>query len=151
MMISLDLQNDKLTTIPNFASIFPKLQYLDLSGNALHFMESSSFAGLTYSTTLTIRKNNLTHIPIAISKASHLGCLRIDHKHIDTVKDSDLSSLQNLGFLNVNDNSLVSLSPFAFEYNHMLLDVDMHNTCLGQIQKTLLCLNNLAVYHLVYL
>ena len=69
---SLKLQYDQLTTIPKLINIFPKLETLYLTGNALHYIESSSLAGLTSLTTLDIGSNRFTRIPFAVNKAVNL-------------------------------------------------------------------------------
>ena len=138
---SLILQHNQLTTLPRLGPMFPSLESLDLSGNALHYIESSSLAGLTSLNDLDISDNHFTRIPFAVNKAFNLNKLKIDNNQIDTVEDLDLSSLQNLTRLYMDGNPLVYLSPNAFTYNPLLNLVYISATNLGHLPQALLRLN----------
>ena len=96
---------------------------------------------------LDIGGNHLTRIPFAVSKAYNLRDLRVDHNQIDTVEDSDLSSLHNLTSLSLIGNTIAYLSPFAFTHNPLLYTIDISYTNIGHVPRALLGLNEL---HIVY-
>ena len=139
----LSLQYDQLTTIPKLARIFPRLEYLLLRNNALHFIENSSLAGLTSLTDLDLNNNNLTHIPFAVNMAVNLRHLYIANNQIDTVEDIDLSRLYTLITLSMDDNPIVYVSPFAFAHNPLLFSIDMRSTNIGHLPKAVLGLKHL--------
>ena len=145
----LSLKYDQLTTLPKLASIFPRLHLLNLRGNALHFIESSSFFGLNSLTYINLGDNNFTRIPFAVNQAFSLRTLSVDYNQIDTIEDLDLSSLRNLTKLLVNDNPIVYISPFAFTHTPFLDYIDMKFTNLSHIPKALLALNNLSTVVLI--
>ena len=146
-LIDLNLSINQLTTIPKFGSTFPRIESLSLRGNALHFIESSSFIGLTHLRSLEIDDNKFTSIPFAVSKASHLSSLDVRGNMIDTIRDMDLSNLQNLTSLHLDNNPLVNVSTSAFTNNHLLQEIFMRSSNLTHIPRALLGLNNLnAVY-----
>ena len=78
----LSLQHDQLTTIQKLSHIFPSLQTLNLYDNKLHFIESSSFAGLTSLTALNLGYSNLTSIPFAVNMAINLRELWVHSNRI---------------------------------------------------------------------
>ena len=140
---SLKLRNDKLTTIPQLALIFPKLENLDIQLNEFHFIESRAIAGLTSLTYFNLGFNHFTHIPFAVNKAFNVQSLWVDGNQIETVEELDLFRLHNLTTLLLYRNPIVYLSPFAFTHNPLLNHIDMRFTNLMHIPKALLGLNNL--------
>ena len=103
--------------------------------NDLHFIESNSLAGLPSLAYLNIGGNHLTRIPFAVSKAYNLRDLRFDHNQIDTVEDSDLSSLHILTSLSLIGNHIAYLSPFAFTHNPLLYNIDISYTNIGHVPR----------------
>ena len=97
----LSLQLNNLTTVPKLGHIFPSLVYLMLYGNDLHFIESSSLAGLTSLFWLNIAGNHLTRIPFAVNKALNLHQLFVSYNQIQTVEYFDLGRLHNLTVLDL--------------------------------------------------
>ena len=114
------LRYDKLSTIPKLATIFPRQVVLNLEGNALQFIESNSFAGLTSLSELDIRGNRLTRIPFAVNKLFNLHHLDASDNQIYTVDDLDFANLQNLSTLFLHHNPLVYISPLAFLHTPLL-------------------------------
>ena len=144
----LSLQYDQLTTILNLSSIFPHLEYLFLRGNALHFNESRSFAGMNSLATLDLSLNYLSRIPFAVNKAFNLHELDVSGNQIDTVKNLDLSGLQHLISLDLHDNPLAYISPLAFSHNPLLNEINIFSTNLGHVPQALLGLNHLRNVYL---
>ena len=145
---SLTLRFDQLTTIPKLVHIFPSLQSLGLYGNNLHFVESSSLAGLNSLTELNLGANHLTRIPFAVSMTHSLHYLFVQINQIDTVEESDLSRLQNLTYLYLSNNPLVYVAPFAFTHNPLLNNIYMQSTNIGYVPGALLGLDNLRYVQL---
>ena len=140
---TISLKFDKMTTIPKLAHIFPRLQTLSLNGNALHFIENNTLAGLNSLTYLDLGHNDLTHIPYAVNMAVSLHRLYLNDNQLATVEDFDLSRLPNLATLSLLDNPIVTLSPIAFSHNHLLDNIDLRSTQLGHVPRALLGLSNL--------
>ena len=139
---SISLASDNLTTLPKFAT-FPNLKYLDLFMNAILFIESNTFVGLTSLVHIDLNYNHLTRIPFAINKATNLHRLIVGHNQIGTIEDFDLSGLHNLTSVFLHSNPLVYISPFAFQHTPLLSSIYMDSTNLGHVPQALLGLTNL--------
>ena len=139
----LTLQHDQLTIFPKLASVFPNLQFLDLSHNLLYFIESTSLAGLSSLTTLDVRGNQLTCVPSAINRATNLRTLYMYDNQIHTVEDYDLLQLHTLTQIFLSTNPLVYISPYAFKHNPLLTFIHLDSTKLGCVPRAILDLKHL--------
>ena len=140
---SLTLRDDKLTIFPKLTTILPNLQFLDLSYNLLHFIESTSLAGLHSLATLSIYYNQFLSVPSAINSATNLKTLHVAYNNIQTVEDFDFLRLHNLTQVILTGNPLVYVSPYAFTHSPLLNYVYLDNTMLDHVPRALLGLKHL--------
>ena len=140
---SLTLQYDKLSIFPITAAVFPKLQYLDLAHNLLHFIPSTALISMSFLSSLYISYNRFTSIPSAINRATNLQTLYVDNNQIDTVEDFDLLRLHNLTKIDLSDNPLDYISPYAFKHNPLLNYINLYYTMLERIPQALIGLKHL--------
>ena len=144
----LSLMHNKLTTMPKLDAVFPKLEYLYLNGNALHYIADSSLTGLTSLVAFDISYNAFTHIPFAVNEATSLQYLNVEHNKIETVEEMDLMRLHNLTHIYLMGNPIVYVSPHAFLHNPWLSAVFLENTTLGHIPLAVIGLGHFSQINL---
>ena len=147
---SVTLQHDQLTVFPKLATIFPKVQTLDVSNNLLYFIDSYLMSGLSSLTTLNIGHNQFTSVPSAVNRATNLQTLDVQFNKIDTVEDFDFLHLKHLNSIILYGNPLVYLSPYAFKHNPLLSYVNLFTTLLGHIPRAVLGLKHMLNLYLNY-
>ena len=145
---SLTLQYDKLSIFPKIATLFPKLQYLDLRNNLLHFIPSTALLNMSSLSSLYISHNRFTSIPSAINRATNLQTLYVENNQIDTVEDFDLQRLHSLTKIVLSGNPLDYLSPYAFKHNPLIYSVNLYSTMLGRIPQALVDLKHLQYIYI---
>ncbi len=105
---SLDLYNNKLTTISNDIGKLINLDYLELKDNELISLPGKAFKKLKKLEVLRVNNNKLTEIPKEIGDLSVLTHLIIENNKLNKVAES-IGNLKKLEVLELTNNKITSL------------------------------------------
>ena len=146
---SLSLYDNQLVSLPNISGWFPSLSELNLSTNHLQHLSLGNFPLLNrldistnhlqhlslgyfpFLSDLHLSHNLFTQIPPALTRS--IDHLDMSDNQITSINDNDLRNLGNLKILELNNNPISYISPHAFKYNKMLLEIGLKHTNLFQI------------------
>ncbi len=125
---SLRLHNCALREVQS-AGLFDTLtdlEELDLSGNAIHNLQSDAFDNLT-----------------------SLKWLSLDNNSLSEIRGSTFRSLKNLNYLYLGNNELMFLHPLTFQNQSRLKHLELHQNQLRSLpEDVFLHLTDLHVLHL---
>ena len=106
---TLNLGENRLTTLPDSIFALTNLRELYLYGNLLTTLPNS-ICNLTNLRILYLNENRLTTLPDSISLLTNLHTFGLSHNRLTTLPNS-ISTLTNLQALNVDNNQLTTLPP----------------------------------------
>ncbi len=105
---SLDLYNNKLTTISNDIGKLINLDYLELKDNELISLPAKAFKKLKKLEVLRVNNNKLTEIPEEIGDLSVLTHLIIENNKLHKIAKS-IGNLKKLEVLQLKNNKIIAL------------------------------------------
>nr|XP_028564483.1 relaxin receptor 1-like [Podarcis muralis] len=117
-LLFLDLHNNLLRGLPNtsICSEMPKLNWLDLEGNQLHTLQSSSFRGCNEVTVLVLNRNKIERIQAGtFSNLNSLVELDLSSNRLKDLLPSSFKGLHELQQLNISNNPLHQIYPDEFD------------------------------------
>lgn len=130
---NVSLQDDNAHTLPESLVYFEKLKNLDVSGNDLEFVSDQSAKNIKSVTSLSMRNSNISRIPGSLHTMSSLQFLDLSGNSIHSLERDDLSGLQDLEVLFLNDNPILYLNKEVFAYLFNLRAIYLGNTNLTTI------------------
>lgn len=144
----INLGNNYLTSLPAWLTALPKLQRLNLMSNRLG-EDSVFFSRNKVLTSVNLQKNSLTRIPSAVQQNRRLESLWLGNNDLSVLNLDDIRRLRRLNDLNLYNTGLTQLPKTVRRLKHVkVLDLYYNNlTQLPRQLKRMKRLEQLALAH----
>lgn len=141
----LDLQFNRLQSVPEIIQNKSTIRTLDLSNNALIVLESDPFRTLRTLELLNLSANSLTAIGSdSLTGLINLKCLDLSANNLTQLDDKVLLPVTNLQYLNLSSNKLEVLNEVSFSSLTKLQQLDVSWNRLARVAPGSLELPSLA-------
>ena len=140
-LTSLDLYNNRLTTLLESIGQLTNLAFLNLTSNRLTMLPEA-IGQLTNLTSFNLRNNQLTALPEAIAQLTNLTFLKLNNNQLTTLPEA-IAQLTNLTSLDLSNNQLTTL-PEAIVQLTNLTSLDLSNNQLTTLPEAIVQLINLT-------
>ncbi|CAJ1956920.1 unnamed protein product [Sphenostylis stenocarpa] len=156
-VIKLDLSRNSIQELPGELSscvllqipldsfeVVPKLQILDLSGNAASLLDGPAFSSLPYLQELYLRRMRLSEVPSDIEGLHQLRILDLSQNSLQSIPVG-LKNLTSLEELDLSDNNISVLPPELGLLEPTLQTLRLDGNPLRSIRRTVLSKGTKAV------
>ncbi len=134
---SIGLRNNLISSIPSGTlSKFHRCSSVDLSGNKISSLVSTSFDGLFIIKELFLQDNIIGNLPLNVFNIfTQCTMLRLDKNRISNISPGNWNGLYRLKTLSLRENQLTSLTMGGFSPLVACTDLDLGKNMLSNIAK----------------
>ncbi|KAA8580553.1 hypothetical protein FQN60_013511 [Etheostoma spectabile] len=131
---ALQLERNSLHYISsNFFQVCINVTELDLSDNPIRYIDDHAFTSLDGLRILSLNRNKLTSVPVAVRNLPTLEELDLSKNNISTLKCNDFANLKKLRQLSLHQNSISALQECVFKDLIRLQVLKLQNNTLSKL------------------
>ncbi|XP_034717836.1 toll-like receptor 22 isoform X1 [Etheostoma cragini] len=131
---ALQLQRNSLYYVSsNFFQVCVNVTELDLSDNPMRYIDDHAFTPLHGLRILSLNRNKLTSVPVALRDLPTLEELDLSKNNISTLKCNDFANLKKLRQLSLHQNSISALQECVFKDLIRLQVLKLQNNTLSKL------------------
>ncbi|KAA0720851.1 Leucine-rich repeats and immunoglobulin-like domains protein 3 [Triplophysa tibetana] len=135
-LLVLQLNKNRLNSIPAKVFQLPHLQHLELSRNRVRRVEGLTFQGLHSLLSLKIQKNGITRLMDgAFWGLSNMEVLQLEYNNLTEVNKGWLYGLRALQQLHLSHNSISRIKPASWEFCQRLAQLDVSWNHLSRLDE----------------
>lgn len=115
------------------------LEYIDISGNGLRWMNQTYFLRLNRLKNLNISRNRLEDIPrFSFADLESLKVLDVSHNRLNVIPFQVFAAMKRLQYLDLSYNNIATFPDYYFKPNRQLKSLFLNNNSLVKITSNAL-------------